>query len=59
LIEVRNEHGVYHGRVFIADVAPGTLQGHWPELNCLIPRGHVDPQGGVPDYNATVSIAKR
>ncbi len=58
-IEVRNEHGAFLGRVFIADVAPGTLQGHWPELNCLIPRGHVDPQGGVPDYNATVFITKR
>ncbi len=57
-IEVRNEQGAYRGRAFIADVAPGTLQGHWPEVLCLIPHGRVDPQGGVPDYNANVRVAK-
>jgi molybdopterin-dependent oxidoreductase alpha subunit len=57
-IEVRNQQGAYRGRAFIADVAPGTLQGHWPEVLCLIPHGRVDPQGGVPDYNADVRIVK-
>lgn len=58
-INVSNEQGTFAGRVFVADVAPGTLQGHWPEVNGLIPRDRVDPQGGVPDYNATVTITKR
>ena len=48
----------YRGRVFIADVTPGTLQGHWPEVNGLISEGHLDPYGGVPDYNAEVKIEK-
>jgi molybdopterin-dependent oxidoreductase alpha subunit len=57
-IEVRNEQGRYRGRAFITNVAPGTLQGHWPEVLCLIPHGRIDPQGGVPDYNADVRIVK-
>lgn len=57
-IEVRNQQGSYRGRAFIAEVAPGTLQGHWPEVLCLIPHGRIDPQGGVPDYNADVRVVK-
>ncbi len=57
-IVVRNELGAYHGRVFVADVAPGTVQGHWPEVQPLIPHGRVDPLGGVPDYNARVRLEK-
>ncbi len=55
-VVVRNEHGRFHGRAFVADVAPGTLQGHWPEMLDLIPSGQVDPLGGVPDYNAQVTL---
>ncbi len=55
-VDVSNEYGQYRGRAFVAPVAPGTLQGHWPELNSLIPHGHIDPLGGVPDYNATVTL---
>ena len=57
-IVVRNDYGSFHGRVFVAQVAPGTLQGHWPELQPLIPHGRVDPLGGVPDYNARVRVEK-
>ena len=53
---LRNEHGRFRGRAFVAAVAPGTLQGHWPELLVLIPNGKVDPLGGVPDYNARVTV---
>ncbi len=45
-------------RVFVADVAPGTAQGHWPEVNVLIPDGIVDHDGGVPDYNAVVTVLR-
>jgi molybdopterin-dependent oxidoreductase alpha subunit len=55
-IRLRNELGEYRGRVFVADVTPGTLQGHWPEVNGLIAHGRVDAGGGVPDYNADVSV---
>ena len=51
-----NDHGRFRGRAFVAEVAPGTLQGHWPEVLGLIPNGHVDPLGGVPDYNARVTL---
>jgi len=39
-------------------VAPGTLQGHWPEVNVLIAPGVVEPSGGVPDYNALVTLQR-
>lgn len=55
-IVLRNELGSYSGRVFLAEVARGTLQGHWPEVNGLLAHGRVDPEGGVPDYNARVRV---
>jgi molybdopterin-dependent oxidoreductase alpha subunit len=50
--------GRMEGQVFFAPIARGNLQVHWPEANVLIQRGIVDPQGGVPDYNARVRIEK-
>ena len=55
-ILLRNEVGEFRGRAFVADVAPGTLQAHWPEANVLIASGIADADGGVPDYNAEVEI---
>jgi molybdopterin-dependent oxidoreductase alpha subunit len=55
-IVLRNSLGSFRGRVFLAPVARGTLQGHWPEVNGLIAHGRLDPEGGVPDYNATVLV---
>ena len=52
---VRNERGQFHGRAKIARIAPGSAQGHWPEVNFLIPAGCLDASG-VPDYNAVVDI---
>jgi molybdopterin-dependent oxidoreductase alpha subunit len=57
-IVVRNAHGEMRGRAKLADVAIGTLQAHWPEANVLIPSGRVDEDGGVPDYNAEVTLAR-
>lgn len=51
-----NDRGRYEARVFLAPLAPGNLQIHWPEGNHLIRRGVVDAGGGVPDYNAHVRI---
>ncbi len=53
-----NELGRYHGRVFLAPIARGNLQIHWPEGNVIIRRGIIDPAGGVPDYNARVRVEK-
>ena len=46
-------------RVFLAPIARGNLQVHWPEGNVIIRRGVVDPMGGVPDYNAIVRIESK
>ena len=51
-----NEIGRYEARVFLAPIARGNLQVHWPEGNVIIRRGITDPLGGVPDYNAHVRV---
>jgi anaerobic selenocysteine-containing dehydrogenase len=56
-VDLRNEVGVFHGRVFFAPIARGDLQVHYPEGNVLIARGVVDAGGGVPDYNARVRVS--
>ncbi len=57
-IRVRSAVGEFRGRAFLCDLQPGTAQGHWPEVNVLIPHGRVDRDGGVPDYNASVSLER-
>src|SRR5687767_5779921 len=54
-----NELGRFEGRVFLAPIARGNLQVHWPEANHIIRRGVTDALGGVPDYNAVVTVEKR
>jgi molybdopterin-dependent oxidoreductase alpha subunit len=54
-ITLRNELGVFQGRVRIDRMKPGCIQAHWPEINVLIPAGRLDPSC-VPDYNATVEV---
>ncbi len=55
---LENEHGSYHGRARVAPILPGNVQGHWPEVNVLLPEDRVDPLGLVPDYNALVAIRR-
>ena len=57
-IVLRSKVGEYRGRAFPVDSARGTLQGHWPEVNVLLPSGIVDAFGGVLDYNAEVTITR-
>jgi anaerobic selenocysteine-containing dehydrogenase len=57
-IVLENEHGSYRGRVKLAPILAGNLQGHWPEVNVLIPEDRVDPLGLVPDYNALVTVRR-
>ena len=56
-VVLRSEVGEYHGRVRIDRIKPGCLQGHWPEVNVLIPSGRLDASG-VPDYNAIVEVVR-
>ncbi|MCG3149330.1 MAG: Protein YdeP [Verrucomicrobiae bacterium] len=53
-----NDIGRFDGNIFLAPIAAGNLQIHWPEGNVLIRRGVADPAGGVPDYNAVVRVEK-
>ncbi|MFN7139127.1 MAG: FdhF/YdeP family oxidoreductase, partial [Limisphaerales bacterium] len=53
-----NDLGRYEGYVFLAPIAPGNLQVHWPEGNVLIKRGVYEKLGGVPDYNAQARVEK-
>jgi predicted molibdopterin-dependent oxidoreductase YjgC len=55
-IVLRSSVGRFRGRVFITEVAPGTLQGHWPEVNVLLPANVLEPKSLVPDYNADVVL---
>lgn len=54
-IVVTSEVAEFRGRVRVDHIRPGFVQGHWPEVNALVPAGVLDP-AGVPDYNAIVEI---
>jgi len=55
---VRSETGTFRGRVKIAAIKPRNVQVHWPESQALLRRGVRDPECGVPDYNAVVTLEK-
>lgn len=55
-IELTSSHGFMRGTAFVAPIAPGNLQAHWPESNDLLPPNRRDSLGGVPDYNCIVRI---
>jgi hypothetical protein len=51
-----NGAGRYEASVFLAPIARGNLQVHWPEGNVIIHRDIIEPLGGVPDYTAMVRM---
>ncbi|MEE3152334.1 MAG: molybdopterin dinucleotide binding domain-containing protein, partial [Acidobacteriota bacterium] len=55
-VKLISKTGVFEGRILFAPIARGNLQVHFPEGNVLIPRGIVDADGGVPDYNTEVRV---
>jgi anaerobic selenocysteine-containing dehydrogenase len=57
-VRLKNVTGHYDGSVFIAPIASGNLQIHWPEGNVLLRGGLTDPNSGVPDYNAWASVER-
>lgn len=56
---IRSEHGEMEAKVHVAPIRPGNVQVFFPEGNVLLPRGKLDPESGVPDYNAVVEILPR
>jgi predicted molibdopterin-dependent oxidoreductase YjgC len=56
---LRSEHGEMEATVHLARIRPGNVQVYFPEGNVLLPRGRLDPESGVPDYNALVEIVPR
>jgi len=54
-ILLRSATGEFRGQARIDKIAPGSLQGYWPEVNVVIPSGCLDASG-VPDYNAIVEV---
>ncbi len=57
-IKLVNQIGSYEGRVFLAPLARGNLQVHWPEGNVIIRRGVTEPLSHVPDYNTNVTVER-
>ncbi|MDZ4803191.1 MAG: FdhF/YdeP family oxidoreductase [Bryobacteraceae bacterium] len=57
-VRLAGEAGSMECAVMVAPIAAGNLQVHWPEGNVLLARGRLDAAGGVPDYNALVSVEK-
>ena len=57
-VELVNSLGRYVARVFVADIAPGSVQVHWPEGNHLLPRFPREVSSDTPDYNARVHLRR-
>jgi hypothetical protein len=57
-VELVSSLGRYPARVFLAPIAPGNLQIHWPEGNHLLPRDAREPSSNTPDYNTRVRLEK-
>ena len=57
-ITLRNDVGTLRGRCRISPIAAGNVEVHWPEGNVLVRRGVSDPECGIPDFNALVSIER-
>ena len=55
-VDLVNERGRFSGRVFLAPIAPGNIQIHWPEGNHLLPWDAREKSSDTPDYNARVRL---
>ncbi|HSK07221.1 MAG TPA: FdhF/YdeP family oxidoreductase [Acidimicrobiia bacterium] len=53
-ITVVNDHGALAGSVVVADIAPGSLQVHWPEGNILVDPDLRSARAEIPAYKETV-----
>jgi molybdopterin-dependent oxidoreductase alpha subunit len=57
-IVVYNKAGLFHGRAKFVNVKAGNIEVHWPEGNCLIPKGVYEKHAGIPEYT-TAAIVER
>ena len=57
-VALTNSLAQFEGTVFIAPVARGSLQVHWPEGNPLLPRGERDTASHTPSYSARVRVTR-
>ena len=55
-VEVRSDVGRYVGTAKVTRIKPRNLQMYWPEANAVLRRGILDPECGMPDYNAVVRL---
>ena len=55
-VEVRSDVGRFAGRAKFIRIKPRNLQMYWPEANAVLRRGIADPECGIPDYNAVVTL---
>jgi anaerobic selenocysteine-containing dehydrogenase len=58
-VRLWNPYGELRGRVFLADVKPGTLQVHWPEGNALAAPEARSPLAGIPAYKGIFAFVER
>ncbi len=54
-VTVVNDHGALAGHVAVADLAPGSLQVHWPEGNVLIDPHARSSRAHIPAYKEAVA----
>ena len=57
-IVLRSDVGEFHGRCRPAPIKERNLQVFWPEANRLIRHDVVEPQCGIPDFTAVVSVER-
>ncbi len=58
-VVLHSDSGEMPGSVRIVSLPRGNVQVHWPEGNVLLPGGaeHREPDAGIPDYQALVTIS--
>jgi anaerobic selenocysteine-containing dehydrogenase len=57
-IVLRSDVGEFQGRCRPAPIKERNLQVFWPEANRLIRHDVVEPQCGIPDFTAVVSVER-
>jgi molybdopterin-dependent oxidoreductase alpha subunit len=57
-IVVYNKYGTFQGKAKFENVRAGNIQVHWPEGNCLIPKGIYEQHAGIPEYNTAAVVEK-
>ncbi|TVY08581.1 FdhF/YdeP family oxidoreductase [Paenibacillus cremeus] len=57
-IVVYNRYGRMNGKAKTVNVRKGNIEVHWPEGNCLIPKGVYEPFAGIPEYTTAAIVEK-